>query len=206
MSHTDKDRPWWVIKNETAHKYVQHDHLHFGEPVYRSRAVRDKDGNRLFEEVPIYKTAHAMIHTFFGGYYGTPEAVQKAKRAIGAARPNEMIDTGITWKRPITERVLIGHIADHCTAGEKVTEQDRWGFLLPCTPAMSPEEKWWHHKDGSARHDFSQMYYRGKRRASRDILRKTANAYNSGIDPEEYEDDINPLTDHHKHGVWWYLW
>lgn len=206
MSRTDKDRPWWVVNNDTAHKYTRHDHLHFGEPVYRTRRVLDKNGKPLIEEVPIIKRAFDMVHGPFGSYSGTPAAVQKAKRAIGAGRPNEMIDTGITWKKHVTERVLIGYIADHCTVGEKVTEQDRWGWLLPCTPDHDPTDKWWHHKDGSARHDFSQTYYRGKRRASRDTLRKTANAYNSGTDPEDYEDDINPLTDHHKHGVWWYLW
>lgn len=206
MSRTDKDRPWWVVKNDTAHKYTRHDHLHFGEPVYRTRALRDKDGKRIFEEEPILMTAHKMVHYYFGGSYGTPEGLRRAKRAISAGHPDEMIDTGRTWRKYATERVLIGYIADHCTAGETVTENDRWGWLLPCTPDTPPEEKWWHHKDGSARHDFSQMYYRGKRRASRDTLRKTANAYNSGTDPEDYEDDINPLTDHHKHGVWWYLW
>lgn len=206
MSRTDKDRPWWVVRNDTAHKYTSHDHLHFGQPIYRSRAVRDKDGKRISEEVPIYKTAHEMVHTWYGGYYGTPEAIKQAKRAIGAARPNEMIDTGITYTKYLTERVLIGYVADHCTAGAKLTESDRWGFLLPCTPDWDRTDKWWHHKDGSARHDFSQMYYRGQRRKTRDDMRRIANAYNSGTDPEEYEDGIDPLLNQHHHGVWWYLW
>lgn len=59
MSRTDKTRPHWVKVND--HGVEFHDHSRLGEKVYRSRPVKDENGDFVTEIVPRYVYADEYL-------------------------------------------------------------------------------------------------------------------------------------------------
>lgn len=59
MSRTDKTRPHWVKVND--HGYEHHEHDLFGLEVYRTRPIKDEDGNFVYEVAPTYVRAESYL-------------------------------------------------------------------------------------------------------------------------------------------------
>ena len=47
MSHTDKDRPLWVKRNDASLlRYTDHNHLILGKPIIKRRYLLNEDGEQ----------------------------------------------------------------------------------------------------------------------------------------------------------------
>ncbi|UVG35175.1 hypothetical protein SEA_CECE_163 [Microbacterium phage Cece] len=60
MSRTDKTRPFWVKVND--HGVEHHDHSRLGEKRWRTRTVKDENGETVFEEVPFYHSVGDLLN------------------------------------------------------------------------------------------------------------------------------------------------
>jgi len=146
MSRTDKTRPFWVKVQD--HGIEHHDHSRLGEEVWRTRPIRDENGDFVLEIVPKFSRANEYIRKrrenregTFG--YWTPseydsdghriwmwsvetnvsarkphEILVEAERAVEQGDPMRFIQTG-TYRRRKQERYLAYTIPDHCTIDER---------------------------------------------------------------------------------------
>ncbi len=209
MSRTDKDRPYWVKLNDEG-TLVNHNHQHFGRSWYVYRPVRDERGNRVYEDVPVYRTAYEVVHgwdfTGVRGTYGMPaKAVNEAKLLLSAGRPDEpvLIDTK---RRVKFRRVQVHETYNHCTAGQRLANKyDAW--VLPCTPELPAgnSRKMYTCGLSKARKGYSDMRNGASRRAERDMLRSAARGWNCGEDLDNF-DSLENLTAQHRHSMAWDLY
>lgn len=231
MSRTRKDAPYWVRVNRTATS-TNHDHLSVGKKVYYSRAVKDENGNVIYDETVIglpalelakhvcpsgfdpdsYLHSHIyLLHKAGVSYYdcrdfSIPRAIfQRARELCANGLSNEFIPLG-TYQKRRTERYFDHEYKDYCTEGEPDVAYKRESKLRnPCTPD-------WPYTMGPVmgmsekKHSYSRVHYGHERVSSRDILKNAAKGYNTGEDIEEFEDDIHSLTSQHRHSMKWDLW
>lgn len=226
MSRTFKDVPYWVRQNREG-TLTHHDHLRFGKVYYAYFPVKDEDGLPVYEDVPVYLTAYEVVHgvSYGPGLLGTlrgrtewytipakpviPGAFKKAREALGALRPDEKIVVGYNRVRKM-QKVVDRVVKDYCTEGEKFTKEDnhfRWYSSLPCTPDIprtANHNKIYTAGMSGARSAYKDVTNGSSRARQRDILREEAKAWNSGYEVDE--DATNPLTDQHRHSIYWELW
>jgi len=221
MSRTDKDRPYWVKVNAEG-TAIDHDHLNFGREYYRDVYVKDKHGNLIYEDRPLYRTAYVIVHGplyawqrygYSGIRYVNPGSVtnsrtffNEARKATGSGLPDKEILVG--WYRAAkTERILYKTVADHCTGAAPVVDWKRQKSVVepyveaPCTKALSEaqHESAWH--NGGYRGYGVNMYHRSRRSEKRDMLKGVAKHYNAGFEVDDY-DEVEKLTAPVRRG-WW---
>jgi len=215
MSRTDKDRPYWVRLNDDATS-TWHDHLHLGEDVYRTRVVRDAQGQPVTEQVPRSMSATDIVKSHFGYFdrnyflsFGriSEKIFQLARELHGAGRGDEQIIYGYDT-RYVRERYLAYTIADHCTEGEpvKAGQQYYWSGSQPCIPEIRGLTRYdytW--SMSNKKHHFSRARYSHERAVARDTLGGVVRAYNSGYDVEDWDEDTY-LTAQHRHSMDWDLY
>lgn len=146
MSRTDKTRPFWVKVMD--HGIEHHDHSRLGEEVWRSRSIRDENGEFVLEIVPKFSRAQEYLtkrrENRSGAYFiwtpqefdaegrriwqwqkdatGTDRKAHRifedASRAVAEGDPWRLIETG-TIQRRKEECYLAYTIPDHCTIDER---------------------------------------------------------------------------------------
>jgi hypothetical protein len=220
MSHTDKDKPYWVRLNQEA-KYTDHDHRHLGKTYYRRVYLHDENGDRIWEKVPVFFTAdqlidmaHSRLNEDTGRreYYiwstprtkGLPDSTyRRAKELHAAGRGHELLEVG-TEKRALYRDVEVP-FPDHCTEGEPVTRE--YGNM-PCTPDLIMEKRWWRYGESSERQSYLRQLHGRDRTHLRSTLRnvtKAANLRDEGWE-DEYEKDLLETTNPYKNELSWLLW
>lgn len=216
MSRTDKDRPYWVKLNDTS-DVSDHDHTLFGKKVYRSRKVRDDEGNPVMVSTPWGYPARTILYIISG----KPAHIDGAKMAailIQREVARELVQNGKDWEqvvcgyelRPKYEQYLFGTYADHCTEGEKMTDYAvgrNSQRLLPCTPALTGENigaVYTYNKAG-VKKSVSRVVYGNERNTERATLGAAARAWNSGEDIQDWDADTD-LTGQHHHSMKWLLY
>lgn len=214
MSHTDKDRPYWVRLNDDATS-TDHDHLHLGEDVYHTRIVRDAAGQPVTEQVPRSMSATDIVKSHFGyadrhyflSFGRVSEKIfQLARELHGSGRGDEQIIYGYDT-RFVREQYLAYTIADHCTEGEpvKAGQQYYWGGSQPCTPELDTYRLAYTRGMSAKKHDYSRARYSHERVVARDALSQTIREYNNGYDVEDWDENVN-LTAQHRHSMAWDLY
>lgn len=213
MSRTHKTDPFYV--KVRRHHVESHDHSRLGREVWRTRNVRDENGERIVEPFTFYHTAASIIRaekyyfsylvkldengtSFYGWQFKETvtltrkeKLLREAREAVSQGDPDRMI-VGGTAERYKTERYLHHTIPNHCTIEEAKAEKvPHWRSDLPCTLEAD-----WNGAPDIYRCNCSMC--RGgyeaenaRRRASRDSLRSAVKLANSGY--EDWEDDWNDL-------------
>lgn len=121
-----------------------------------------------------------------------------------------------TYKKVRRELVVSYVTADHCTEGEPVTSTNyrfwRAGAgetINPCTPSWRGMYEVGHTSQvrnmSKAKRGYSQEVNGHSRRVARDTLKDQANAWNSGWNVEDWDEDED-LTAQHRHSMNWMLW
>ena len=200
MSHTDKDKPYWVRLNQES-KYTDHDHTRLGKRYTRRRYLYDEKGQPLYVDVPEYKQARYIAQ--YGYLLNCSEAlIKRAKELVGAGKGTERLQTG-TYRVRDYEDVECFY-PDHCTEGEPLThETGTWG--LPCHPAWPNDRSWW--AIGKSKKDYLRILHGADRTRVRTTLRnmeKGANSWEDGWE-DDYE-NVERLTNQYRHEVAWMMW
>lgn len=242
MSRTDKDVPYWVRLNNEG-TLTDHDHRHLGREITSYRDVLDKDGNQIVVEGPLYSYADAIIGEFEGirwhygntlytedgrllyynyktktlfttsyGNYREP-VIRRARLLHSAGRGKEFVQVG-TYTHILREVVVIGYVADRCTAGEKQPRPDwrRRGARplyeeLPCTPELPADNRRLRWTSGMSKHktSFSRQRYSAERVNLRDQFVGIAKHWNNGFEVDDW-DESNNLAAQHRHSMAWDLY
>jgi len=189
MSRTRKDRPYWVIANES--NIVSHNHLLFGKEVLGRSYVKDESGKPILEEVTRTRRVFNYDHAAAVGV----SYAHASRNMLKYYYLFEEEDFVIT--RPKTVYVTRFVYQDECTAGDK---SKRDNDDLPCyrvPPHRGYRERF--HRD------LRDAYYASDRTAKKSVLSHMAKEWNSGEDVSESEDAVVDITHQHRHGVlWWW--
>jgi len=226
MSRTDKDRPYWVIENEST--LTDHRHERFGKPIYGWLYSRDESGKRIKITEALYRPAYAILASKnYPRTKYTPAMIAEAEKyttappAVIASKnwhvymqlrrmydPEKLIFVGYRsyYKREFT---VVGYVKDFCTAGEKVKDGKYWFRQdLPCTPDLAktaPNRKRYTRGMSNARSSYSKTRNGGNRVVARDTLKGAAKAYNAGAEVDDFDENVN-LTAQHRHSMAWDLY
>jgi len=195
MSRTEAHAPYHVHTNRDG-SAVHHDHLRFGQPVTRSRKVRDERGiivtEDVFEKVTVRQAL--AVQAVLGDDADTAARKRKVykearRRRNAGAELDELIDGLRFTTRAVTEAYVAGHYADRCTAGEKT---DREGRLLadpelfaPCTMHLTKEEHLFPRNPVAKATDWYRDPREPRRANVRDELRRLTVAAQAGDDLED---------------------
>lgn len=197
MSRTDKDRPYWVKRNDpTLLRYIDHDHLHFGEERYINVPVRDENNEVIMEEVT--KTRRTFRY-----YAAAKNNVSESEAYFGNI--NGKYD--YLWAEeeysalvPKTKRILAYKVADHCTENEPVASNSvELGVkvIAPCDPWLLIDKSY-SNVNKARRQEFHNM----ERRSSRDHLTKYVKEVNTYGYDEDFNDDDTPFLPNRPR-AWW---
>ena len=197
MTRTDKHRPGWVQASEHGTE-EWHRHELFGAPVIVQRRVRDARGNITKVQAPIrISIAQALI--LHPPLRATPEdevrvtAVRKLARQLRSAGAplTQLIDGPYTRTQTLTQDVVIGHYADHCTIE---ADYDRDGRLTGQSDIYAPCERtldWvdrrttWGRPRGARGYGRYRDHREPTRRRLRSDNRRLTVLADSGSDPDE---------------------
>jgi hypothetical protein len=211
MSHTDKDRPYWVKLNDDGNS-THHDHLHLGREVYRHRAVRDEHNRLIIDEVDNSVSAYEWRAGCNYRLRRIREDMdwevrwnidEKAKRLILAGNGDYPV-IPLTRNVVRTEEVLSYTVADHCTEGEKLSGPgDAFWGPLPCVPEITNISWRALQTSGMSKQKrfYGRKYYSARRIEARDALIGAKNRYNSGDDLEDFN-DVQLLRQTHHSMAW----
>lgn len=197
MSHTDKDRPYWVKGNDDKlRRATRHNHELFGKPKYRRKAILDSNGNQILEEVikeRIVLKANGNVMTWWQ-MWGRNN-LYNANGELHADYRAEKYVAGHTVK---SETVLDFIYPDYCTANLNGSKSHEWGAAeLPCYNYVV-ENNIWQRPNQSDRAYISSV----DRAKTRSILRGFEKTVNSvGWDDEDFDDSDAPNK--HHHWGWW---
>ena len=228
MSHTDKDRPYWVKLNDNGDT-TDHDHLRLGQKTYRNVPVKDEHGNLIYEVAYVERTAKDILTQYdltqtssyyskFHRLYWTiqrynaepiPGSWSKAYKAHSAGNDDELIVTHV-YQKPVTKRVLWLSYKDYCTAGEKDSRLTGRGGpqldVLPCTPKVSGFN--WRKLQTSdkagTKKSYSRVRYGRERTLARATLQNVIKEHNAGYEVDDFND--LPITNQHRHSMTWDLY
>jgi hypothetical protein len=232
MSRTDKDMPYWVRLNNEGTS-TDHDHLRFGEVYYRAVPVLDDEGNPVMDTHEVFLSATQILGKEEGNYYlfgyssrysvgyahyvpwsdrsyttfyETAKVVKAALMAYTRHTPDEQIAIGF-YSRPRTTPVVKYVVKDYCTAGEKITDENKWVGEMPCTPRLSVQSGYSYHTWGMSNRKAakSREVYGGSRALKRATLGRIAKSWNSGEEVDDF-DEVERLTDQHRHSMAWDLY
>lgn len=219
MSHTDKDRPYWVRLNDgTEPVEVMHDHTRLGQPIYRITYVRDDGGNIIYDEVAITREAWrrqwgSMIPYPYVGPRITGWSYRRAGETewIDVRAPSEASGNIEEWRRHVSknvpteriarrERVLIGYMPETCDADCEAKKG--WRHLQACW-------KWLPYYAGiptkrRSPNKSSRLHQKAARTTERAALRQASLAYTPDEDDwwgDELEDAQTRLKMHESN--WW---
>ena len=211
MSHTDKDRPYWVKLNDDG-VLTDHYHQSFGREIYVNRTVKDERGRPVYEEAPRTMSA-SMIDLRASGISRyvveqlSEEITAKARNYCALGHPYAQIEVG-TKSVPVTESVLMVTMRDYCTEGEKYRAGLSQYSDLPCHPAMLPGSWgsiYMSFSATKAKRTYSKMRNGASRRRSRDYLRSAVDEFNTYGEAFDNDDEL-PLTGQHRHSMLWDVW
>lgn len=198
------DTPWGMTADQVT-KYVRQEHrLSFGSFV--SKWVVDRSFIRTVDMEWYYGSFHEDLVV-------PTQTVLNARNLVAQGRGMQYVPMGI-YKKLRRERKLTYTVADHCTEWEaKEGPRSAWrvykdGIENPCTPAWDGafEGGWSGTRDmAKAKRGYSQEVNGHSRRVSRDTLKSQANAWNSGWDVEDWDEEEH-LTAQHRHSMNWMLW
>lgn len=228
MSRTYKDRPYWVQVNDSPR--TDHNHLILGRTWYKDVPILDKHGNEIFDEAPWGFTATEIMksyddrdmlfgwvgralpyHRFFSFREVHPTVsdrkVTEARNLCALGKGDYFVTCGVYNKLRV-RKVPYSRVKDYCTAGEKYTRNNtlRRSSLeeLPCTPAdevPSSYVRWMSGPKATTR----KIVNGKQRRIKRDTLNKVKNAWNSGYDVDDFDQDVD--FSHSQPDPWsWYLY
>lgn len=232
MSRTDKDMPYWVRLNNEGTS-TDHNHLRFGMVYYRAVPVLDDEGNPVMDTHEVFLTAAQILGKEDGNYYlfgyssrylvgythyvpwndrsstkfyETAKVTKAALMAYTRHTPDEQIAVGL-YSRPRTTPVVKFVVPDHCTAGEKITDTDKWWGKFPCTPALPEGNNGKAYTRGMSgpRASYRSERNGGSRALKRATLGRVAKSWNSGEEVDDF-DEVERLTDQHRHSMAWDLY
>lgn len=199
MSHTDKDRPLWVKRNDASLlRYTHHNHLILGKPIVKRRRLLNEDGEQYKVTVTSKIVEFDYIKAARAGYYD--QSLTTAERREFKRTFRDDLYSEFTYEREIWayEDVVIGYAAEACTEGQPVNRDNRWwnDAELPCQPELTLEHGYysgWHSRPGVQKVN-RRIMRGGERVTKRDTLRSYAKEVNSnGL----AEDDLEQLNDDH---------
>ena len=218
MSRTDKDRPYWVRLNDEG-ALTEHNHLVLGRKYYRTRVVRDKSGRPEYEDVPVYREAtYVAFHGIYAeiGFRLEKNAApvfsgpvrREALRLHSSGRGKDLIEVW-TERRRKTETYVFSENYDFCTEGMKLSDRNWYAgrsdsrqMGLPCTPAFSPGESWWHFGTTVMRENEHARYYTKERTEHRGHFAKLTKLWNSGDDLGDWDEDMTLTTETTSYMFW----
>lgn len=214
MSRTDKDRPYWVKKNDDGTD-TDHGHLELGKTIYKVKYVRDENGKVVHREEPQYYSASYIVQNvsgiarYFTTYTFSEEVINEARELVQKGQPYVMVQHGIRLVAQ-TEKVVAVVLKDYCTEGEKITGGGFGHYDdLPCVPEMAPGEWGYCYSSFSSSGKTKRSYYDMRngmsRRKSRDYLRSAVNDFNTYGEAIDNDGEL-PLTSQHRHSMSWDLW
>jgi hypothetical protein len=193
MSRTKKDRPYWVQTNDS--QYTDHDHTHLGETRYKHVYDLDEHGNKIPETQYHYTRASTVVH--YSWY--SEKVIAAAKEAVANGDPDAWIATS-SYEGFKSHREVDYVIPDYCTEGAKL-QHGRWnGERPPCTPEIIKYDAQWTRGGGyssTIRKSYRDLDNGHNRRMTRDGLRTIVNEYNSGEEPDNFEQTF-------KADKWWW--
>lgn len=235
MSRTLKDRPYWVKLNDspvTDHDHRDLGRTHYttkivldkdGNEIYdetewgfTAKEIRDAYTSEVIDRFP-WRINYLNWHQFFGWNKEHPVLTNRQINQARALYAQGLGDTFIvcgTYQKRRTERVVWYQIADHCTAGEKWSSRSQYRDYsrreMPCTPSWDglPE----HQGRGIYTSDMADIKTSTRReingiirRTERDTLNEVKNAWNSGYDVDDYDQDVDfSHSQPHQWSYWLY--
>lgn len=190
MSHTDKDRPYWVRICD-PHENRDFDHSHyfsrywgFGKPVYKQVAAKDENGNKLYE-------------TRTNSYY---VYLAPGETKYGVTNPYPVTAPFLVtrdWTYPVKVQKLVGFVPDHCVVYENPNHSDyRDPTVHTCshdlllTKRNRPEKV------------YRRFYHKSARNRERADLIVARKMFNGGDNVDGYDTEgLNARRTFHKD--WW---
>ncbi len=224
MSRTRKDRPYRIKVNEDGcYREAHHHHERFGEKITRTVYLRDNKGKIIFEEqdkVEIVRFARVprliykeyKVETFgptssllyINGWMNVrvPEINPlwlERERLLAEGKGWEEMVTG-KKQVPKTIKVVEKVVKDYCTVNEP-WDGDWWGEN-PCYKGLPDGYAMprYHSKWDKAQH---RGIIKSRRNKSRTAGRKLARGYNAEADLEDFETEMNKITEVGKVSGWW---
>ena len=225
MSRTFKDRPYRIkVQKDGCVREAIHRHYRFGVDVYGYRPVLDEKGKVIYDEEPIMqyvqwakipRTLTAKFPTpiskFSNFYYIKDDSwldyeqttinplwvEQQRLLASGAGMTKMCVGFRKVVRR---EEVILYTVKDYCTVDEEWDGQ--WWGEQPChkdLPAGYAQPRWaskWAKSSKLAREG-------GRRVRNLRSSKRLADAYNSGLDLDEFEHDMNEITEVDARSRWW---
>jgi hypothetical protein len=199
------DTPWGMTADQVI-KYVRQEYiLSFGSAI--SRWYVDRSFIRMVDMQWYYASFREDLSV-------PAQTVMDARNLVAQGRGTVYIPMG-TYKKLRRERKLSYTVADHCTEWEaKYTPRHKWhvykdGIDMPCTPSWSGAFEGSGYSQtrdmAKAKRGYSQEVNGHSRRVARDTLKGQANAWNSGWDVDDWDEDEH-LTPQHRHSMNWMLW
>lgn len=210
MSHTDKDRPLWVKRNDaTLLRYTDHNHLLLDKPLTKRVYRLNAEGKRY----TVTKTYKRVVFDFFAaeaaGYFDRNlSATERAefKRVFRADLYHEVEDERNEWAY---DEVPDGRSPATCTEGQPVTRATRWfyDYDLPCAPELTLDHGYGSEQRSRPGVQRVNRRLRNKtdRNRRRGVLTKYAkevNALGSAELAEHFDDSAAPVTPRPAAG-WW---
>ena len=196
MSHTDKDRPYWVKNNDDKlRRKTKHNHELFGTPRYRRKAILDANGNEMLEEVIRERiTLKANGNIMTGWQMWGRDNLYNANGELHANYRSEKYIAGHKVK---FETVVDFIYPDYCTANLNGPRGHAWGTAeLPCYNYVVEDNVW-----GPNQSDRSYISSVDRSRA-RAVLRNFEKTVNTvGWDDEDFDDSAAPNK--HRRWGWW---
>lgn len=212
MSHTDKDRPLWVKRNDASLlRYTDHNHLILGKPIIKRRYLLNEDGERYKVPYTYTRLEFDWIKAERFGYFDK-NLSQSEREEFKLAFRDELYSE-VKYESEIWayEDVVVGYAADSCTEGEPVNRENRhfWDPTLPCQPELTLEHGYysgWHSRPGVQKVN-RRIMRGGERVTKRDTLISYAKEVNSnGLaedDLEQLNDDRAPIGQRPKYWLDW---
>jgi hypothetical protein len=235
MSRTLKDRPYWVKLNESTKTDHDHLHFGRTytktKPVldkdgneifddaewgFTAKEIRDAHSSEVVEGMP-WRINSLAWHRFFGWNKEHPALTNRQVNLARALYVQGRGDTFIvcgTYKKRREVEVILSQVANYCTAGEKYTNRsqyrDHGKREMPCTPSWEglseAAGKGIYTSDMADKKTTTRKEINGIiRRTERDTLNGVKNAWNSGYDVDDYDQDVDFTTSQpHKWAYWLY--
>ena len=208
MSNTQKDKPYWVRAIQEGTR-TQHRHPN-GWRTWTEHQVRDflfnEDGSPLIRQVPVYLSANMITCKFLYGYmYDAPEDVRRqARLLVSAGRGTEKLVVKVKDEHAWEWRVVHPGFP-YCTEG--MVPKSKYEYnLMDCTPRNPNQTSYVRDMSGKKKSFHREIEGRSRSKA-RSSLTKMKNAWNSGEDLTESEENLElEMTNQGRHSMAWMLW
>ena len=212
MSRTEKDRPYWVKRNDKSIPRVEHhNHHEAGQPIHRYLPVTDENGNPVMETYETYGlTGYSMYNIWEHRFkeYDTFEELQADNPGEVRCSKEFYQRWGMKEKTRVKrERTVVGYRPAECTIDEWVPRGNYYSYAHGnaethlCHHELA---KWnggsWY--DNRPQTDERKAYHRSARSNENIALRQLAKDANNGYyDEDGYEDVFELRTQNHR--GWW---